>query len=400
MVTYWALWEPSEVFSQTISEFEKANPGIKVNYVKQSHKDYRERLQTAIASGNGPDAYRYHASWVPMLKNELAAMPSSVMSASEYQKTFYPVAAKQLQVGGQIVGVPLMYDGLGLYYNKDILSTAQIDPPTTWAELRAAAIQLTLRSNGVIQRGGLAIGNASNVEHFADIMGVLLLQNGADPTNPTTDEAKDALTFYTNFIKVDKVWDERLPNSTVAFARGEAAMMLAPSWRAHEIKTINPQLQFGVVPVPKLADKRLGWASYWAEGVSAQSKNKDAAWKFLQYLASAPVLQKLYAEQSQVRAFGEPYSRSELASQLASDPYVGAYLTDAPTSQSWYLNSFTHDNGINDQLIKYYQDAINAVIEGKSVQSTLQTLDLGTKQVLRQYGVPTTAASSSKTGAQ
>jgi ABC-type glycerol-3-phosphate transport system substrate-binding protein len=52
---YWGLWEPSEVMTSVITDFETANPQYKIDYRKQSHKDYRERLQTAIASGNGPD---------------------------------------------------------------------------------------------------------------------------------------------------------------------------------------------------------------------------------------------------------------------------------------------------------------------------------------------------------
>src|SRR5690606_40319838 len=106
---------------------------------------------------------------------------------------------------------------------------SDLTPPTTWAELRTLASQLTVRSGNQIQRGGLAIGNASNVEHYGDIIGLLMLQNGADPAVPTSPEARDALLFYTNFAKVDQVWDENLPSSPVAFARGDAAMMFAPS---------------------------------------------------------------------------------------------------------------------------------------------------------------------------
>src|SRR5690606_306277 len=112
---------------------------------------YRERLQTAIASGNGPDIFRFHASWTPMLRNELAPIPASIYSAGEYNSTFYPVAAKQLQLNGQLVGVPLMYDGLALYYNKEMLQAADAQPPTTWAELRTLATKLTIRNGDTIQ---------------------------------------------------------------------------------------------------------------------------------------------------------------------------------------------------------------------------------------------------------
>lgn len=391
-ITYWGLWEPNEVMIEVFQEFEQANSGVKIEYTKQSPQDYRERLQTAIASGRGPDVFRFHASWVPMLRNELAPLPSSVFSVADFQRTFYPVAYKQLQSNGQIVGIPLMYDGLALYYNAEMLRTAGVQPPTTWAELRTLAAQLTIRSGDEIQRGGVAIGNASNVEHFADILGLLMLQNGADMTNPTTAEARDALTFYTNFAKTDKVWDESLPSSTIAFARGDVAMMFAPSWRALEVKEINPNLEFGIAPLPKLGENKVAWATYWAEGVNAQSKNKDMAWQLLKYLSSPEVMKRMYSAQSQVRAFGEPYSRVDLANDLAGQPLVAPILSDAASADDWYVNSYTHDNGLNDQLIKYYQDAINAVLGGTTVDRALETVQQGTSQVLRQYGISTTSS--------
>ncbi len=390
-ISYWGLWEPTEILAEVIADFESANPQYKIDYRKQSHRDYRERLQTAIASGNGPDIFRFHASWTPMLQDELAPLPSTVMSESEYKKTFYPIAAKQLQANGKLVGVPLMYDGLALYYNVDILKTADAEPPQTWAELRTLADSLTvpsdksLRSSAPIQRAGLAIGNADNVEHFADILGLLILQNGGDFTKPNSPEVRDALLFYTNFIKEDIVWSSALPSSTVAFARGDVAMMLAPSWRAHDIKNLNPNLKFGVAPAPKLGDTRLGWASYWAEGVNAKSKNQDGAWTFIKYLSTTEVLKKLYADASTVRGFGEIYPRQDMAAELNDDPITSQFLVDAPTAESWYLNSFTHDNGLNDQLIKYYTDAVNGVLFGKTIDESLQTVEAGTTQVLRQY---------------
>jgi len=392
-LVYWGLWEPSEVLNEVFDEFESANPGIDVRYTKQSPTDYRERLQTAIATAKGPDLFRFHASWTPMLRDDLAPMPTSVFTSAEFQKTFYPVVNKQLQVNGQLIGVPLEYDGLALFYNKEMLKTANAQPPQTWADLRTLATQLTIRSTNGVERAGLAIGNASNVEHFSDIIALLMLQNGADFTNPTTPEARDALLFYTNFAKIDKVWSETLPNSTTAFARGDVAMMFAPSWRAHEVEAQNPNLDFGIATLPKLGENKVGWATYWAEGVNTQSKNKDAAWKLIKYLSTAESMKKMYSAQSKVRSFGEPYSRVDLANDLASQPLVAPYLADAPTADGWYLSSMTHDNGINDQLIKYYEDAVNALIAGADVEGVLATLNQGTTQVLRQYGVAVTSSS-------
>lgn len=392
-LTYWGLWEDSQILKEVISDFESKNPSIKIDYRKQSHRDYRERLQQAIASANGPDIFRYHVAWVPMLSSDLSPMPSTVMSTTEYKQIFYPTAYNNLQVGGQIVGIPLMYDGLALFYNKEMLKTANLSVPTTWAELRTAANKLTVpasiseRTGGNITRAGLAIGNAGNVDHFSDILALLIIQNGGNPADSSSQYVKDAITFYTNFIKQDKVWSDRLANSTTAFARGDVAMIFAPSWRAHDIKNLNPNLDFAVARVPQLdAQKPAAWATFWAEGVSAKSKNKEAAWAFLKYLSTPEVLRKFYTNASQYRNFGEIYPRTDMASELVSNELVGAYVTDAPIAKSWYMSSFTHDNGVNDQIIKYYEDAINAVLSNTDVAKALETATTGISSVLGKYG--------------
>lgn len=391
-LTYWGLWEDSQILKEVIAEFESKNPNIKIDYRKQSHRDYRERLQQAIASGSGPDIFRYHVAWVPMLATDLSGLPSSVMSMAEYKQTFYPTAYNNLQSGGQIVGIPLMYDGLALLYNKEMLKTANLDVPSTWAELRTAANKLTVpsniseRSTGNITRSGLAIGNAGNVDHFSDILALLIIQNGGNPADVTSQYVKDALTFYTNFIKQDKIWSERLANSTTAFARGDVAMIFAPSWRIHDIKNLNPDLDFGVARTPQLdADNPMAWATFWAEGVSAKSSNKEAAWAFLKHMSTPEVLRKFYTDASQFRTFGEIYPRIDMASELQNDELVGAYIADAPLAKTWYMSSFTHDNGLNDQVIKYYEDAVTTALTSSSVEKALETASTGITTVLGKY---------------
>ncbi len=383
---YWGLWEPNEVVQEVIAAFEKDNPGVTIQYTKQSHQDYRQRLQTAIASGNGPDVYRFHASWVPMLSDELAPIPSTVVSAADFRQKYYPVVQKQLQRGGQIVGIPLMYDGLALLYNQEVFDAAGESPPQTWAEVRSLASKLTVRSGNDITRAGIALGTANNVEHFSDILALLMLQNGSDLTKPNSAYTRDAMKFYVNFVKTDRVWSATLPASSVAFSRGDVAMIFAPSWKIHEIQAMNPTLKFGVAPVPKLGDEKIAWATYWAEGINSKSQNKEAAAVFLKYLSSEEVLKKLYDSAAKTRSFGEIYPQVQMADQLAGDQNVRGYLQDAPNAQGWFMSSFTHDNGLNDQIIKYYEDAINAMVnDGKSVENVLSTVDQGVRQVLRQY---------------
>ncbi len=205
-ITWWGLWEDESVVGPLIQEYQAKNPKVKITYLKQSQQDYRERLINAIAKGSGPDIFRFHNSWVPMFKNELDILPSSVMSAAEYSQTFYPIAASDLTYGTGIVGIPLMYDGLALFINEDIFSSSGKIPPTTWDDLRTTALELTIKDeDGAIVQSGVALGRTENVDHWPEIIGLMMLQNGVRLSNPTGKLAEDAITFFTIFSSVDAI---------------------------------------------------------------------------------------------------------------------------------------------------------------------------------------------------
>lgn len=394
-ITWWGLWEEESVVAPLIAEYQASHPNVKINYQKQSPQDYRERLTNALAKGTGPDIFRFHNTWLPMFRDELSSIPASVMSAGEFAQTFYPVATSDLTSGTGIAGIPLMYDGLALYINEEIFEKAGKSPPATWDDLRQLAIQLTSKDEqGAITQAGVALGRTENVDNWPEILGLMMLQNGVSMGSPTGKLAEDALTFFTVFSSVDAVWDATLPPSTIAFSSGKLAMYFGPSWRAFEIKQQNPNLRFKTAALPQLPksspnEPDVSYATYWAEGVWARSKSSLTAWEFLKFLSSRESLAKMYQNAAKLRLFGEPYPRGDMASLLSADPILGALVSQAPDAQSWYLASRTFDGptGINSQVSKYFEDALNAVNSGTRADKALVTTAEGVKQVLSQYGL-------------
>lgn len=391
-LTYWGLWENDSVITSVLSDFETKNPKIKVSYSKQSPKQYRERLQAAIDRGEGPDIYRYHSTWIPMLVKYLAPVPKTVMTPAEFSSTYYKVTNRDLIAGQTIFGMPLMIEGLGLYYNEDLFTAAGLTPPTTWEEVLTIVPKLTVKNDTTITTSAIALGTTNNIENFSDIIATMMMQNGANLTNPVGKEAEETLIFYKKFSNpADPVytWNDTLDNSYYAFANGKVAMILAPSWRAFDIKQINPNLRFKIVPIPQLPGNTVTWASYWVEGVSSKSKNPQAAWTFLKYLTSRDAATKLYSEEAKTRLFGEPYARVDLGSTISEDPFVGTFIKQAPNARSFPLASRTFDNGINDKLSKYIEDALNGMTAGSAPTAVLETASAGFRQVLATYGLVT-----------
>lgn len=394
-IVWWGLWEEESVVKPLIAKYEVSHQNISIRYIKQSPQDYRDRLNSSLARGAGPDIFRFHNTWVPMLKSELAAIPSEVISTSSFSQTFYPVATQDLIKESQIFGIPLMIDGLALLVNEEMFEQGKVAFPSSWEELRAAALGLTQRNEqNQITQAGVALGTTGNTDHWQDILSLMFLQNGADLVNPTGKRAEDALEFYTVFTMLDKVWDETLPPSTLAFESGKLAMYFAPSWRTFEIRAANPSLRFKVLPVPQLPKsspegKDITWASFWVEGVWGRSKVKKEALEFLKFISGKEQMEEIYASAAKSDLFREPPARRDLAATLLDDPFVGPYIKQSENARSWYLAGNTYDGptGVNSRISKYFEDAVNKVRRGETPASALKTVEQGIQQVLGSYGV-------------
>lgn len=404
-LTYWGLWESETVMQGVIAQWAKEHPNIKIDYKKQDKEDYLARLQSALSQEGGPDVFRYHQTWLPMLEESLAPVPGPTSKQIGLEENYFTSVIEPIKKNGQYYGVPLMLDNLALYYNQDILASANEQPPITWWGLEKLAQDLTVRiDEEKISVAGAALGTTSNVDHWSDIIGLMIHQNGGEPSQP--DElVTDVLKYYLKFANQIKVWDETMPNSTLAFAQEKTAFYFGPSWRAFNIQEANPKLNYKITTVPQLpklpdtdweeAEKGeaeltdVHWASFWVEGVSNQSKYQQEAWEFLEYLSSKETLQKMYTAQEQTRPFGEIYPRKDLAQKLQSNPQLKPFVDQADTAKTWYLASFTHGGGINEQMIKYYSDALNALTTNTNEEEVMTTLDNGVQQVLQRYGVST-----------
>ncbi|MFS8158981.1 MAG: ABC transporter substrate-binding protein [Candidatus Roizmanbacteria bacterium] len=396
-LVYWGLWEDSSVYAPLIADYQKKHPNIVIDYQKQSLKDYKDKILVRVKEGSGPDIFRYHNTWVPMLTDVLSDIPSKIMSVSEFKSTFYPVASNDLIVKAgtteKIVGVPLEIDGLVLLYNVNSLKRVGFsDPPKTWDDVLKYSQELTVpdqTGSGVVT-SGIALGTAENIEHFSDILGWMLLQNGTSISQLDSPEAAKALELYREFAeKPLALWNDSMPSSINAFAQGKVAMIIVPSWQIHSIKALNPDLDFRASQLPILPGETtpLSLSSYWVEGVSHSSKYQKEAWDFLTYLSQKEQMLKLFAEESKTRSFGEPYSRVDLAGQLTDHPYLGAIVSQGPYFKTQPTVAFTSDNGLNDEIIVYLKNAVNQASTGVSYTEAFKTAAKGVSQVFTKYKI-------------
>lgn len=380
-LVWWVLWEEKEDMQVLADLYTQQHPNVTINIVVQLSNQYKEKLHEQISDSvqtTGPDIMRIHSTWLPGFEQYLSPLPSSVMSTDEYASTFYPTTVTDFKgKNGQMYAIPLMFDGLGVYYNKDLLKRhGYTVPGDTWDEFVTQAQELTeYNADGTIKIAGVGMGTAENVDFSFDIVSLLMLQEGATIVNPSTgrttfgddteQKAATAIKFYTDFTNRYKVWDRSLDRDITMFSEGRLAMMFAPSWRVHDIKDAleseRATLDFDIAPVPQkpsYSGTEVNWSDYWGEAVSAESKNSAIAWDFLKFVSEKEQLRAFYQKVQQRRDFGEIYPRMDMADELVSDQYVGSYIKMADTARSWRMVD-------KDLVSQTFSELIERLADGK-----------------------------------
>ena len=388
-LSYYGLWEASQIMQPVFEQFQKNNPNVKVNYQVHSSADYRQRLQTALSSDNPPDIVRIHSTWIPSFASQLQPAPQSLISPSDIDSSFYSVISNQVLYNGQVYAIPLNFDSLVLYVNHDLIGDSQV--PTNWLDLQKLARQTTQKdpNTGQITQAGLALGTTTNVDHWPDIVSLMLLQNGVDLSQLQSEPTLETLKFYLLFNNSQQpTWSTALPSSTQAFISGKLAFYLAPTWRIPQIKQANPAFNWKTHPVPQLPQAPVvNWSNFWVEAVPKSNENTQISWQLLKFLASSNAQQTLFQSANQARGYAQPPANKNLQNQIATNPLVAPVVQQASSAQTFYTTGTTHDGetGINSRLIKYLEDALNALSKNPNDEQVISTLQNGFNQVLSQY---------------
>lgn len=351
-IDFWYIpftnWDTA--LNKIIADFEAANPGIKVNATQVPYDDFTTKVATTVPTGQGPDVLTPYHGWIAAYQKSgfLAPMPEDVLSTSELNDQLVDAAAV-LVFDGKYYAVPFYIMDYALYYNKDFFAQAGIDKvPTTWSELRDAAIKCTQRdANGKMVVNGY-YQLFSQQDHI--IWKNLILQYGAPLFSDdnkkvlwnTTQEGKDAWAWFTDLTTKDKVSQPNFNDSAyAAFYTKQACMIIAGPQVIGQIKSQAPDLNYGTAPMVSgpakdEATARHNIAQYWSFAITSKAAKDpakyEAAGKFLKYLISeqgvktySPIIGAL------------PPIKSLMNDPLyTEDPYLKAFIEGLPFSKALF----------------------------------------------------------------
>ena len=288
---FWGLWDNSDDWEEVIKKFENKTYNfngqkinVSINYTKKDFSSYQEDLQKAKERNSSPDIFMINNNWLEKYVDELEPMEGNEAYAKEYDlldyadllDIFYPKTLMDVVYEDQLYGLPLFSDSLSLFYNKDLFEKAGIaEPPKSWTEFKDCVKKLTaLNNKDEIIQSGAALGTGKNVNRSSDILSLLIMQggggvidgNGATDINKETEvntldgiekrfPGKRAIEFYMEFSNPKKEiysWNLNQENSVTAFANNKAAMMIGYGYNINNLLAANPDLNYGIAPMPQL----------------------------------------------------------------------------------------------------------------------------------------------------
>ena len=284
----------TEVVDGIVSDFEAANPDIKVNAIYSgNYDDTRVRALSALASGDPAQlAVMFSIDAYDLIEQDLVMAFDDISGVDKnWLNSFYPALMANGNIEGKTWGIPFQRSTIVAYYNKDLFRAAGLDPeapPTTWDEI--ISMGKTLTKDGTY---GLMIPSTGYPYWMFQ---ALAIQNGKEVMS------NDGLTTYfddqtvidtLDFWKSLSTEHGIMPEGTVewgtlrqAFLEGKTAMMWHSTGNLTAVKN-NASFDFGVAELPANVRKGSptgGGNFYVFKETSAEER--AAALKLIEFMTS------------------------------------------------------------------------------------------------------------------
>ena len=147
---------------------------------------------------------------------------------------------------GKLYGLQPGANTLAIFYHKDVLAKAGVQPPKSWAELKTAAKKLTSD-----KQYGFAFNATADYEGAWQFLPPMWT-NGGDETDLKSPQVAEALQLWKDLVDDGSVsksvvnWKQADVNDQ--FIAGKAAMMLNGPWQIPALQ--KAKVDFGVAPFP------------------------------------------------------------------------------------------------------------------------------------------------------
>lgn len=381
---YGATQDERAAYERMISDFERANPDIKVNAMLVPQSYLERKLILSVAGGVPPDVVRFyaHLGGEMMSRGGLESLDALVKRDRLDLKDFYKVGIEQNTFRGKLYGIPWVLSPNALFYNKKLFREAGLDPnkpPKTWAELESYAMKLTKRDkNGLLQVVGYG-DFLYNPNNFALYLwqsgGELLSRDGMTPKFNSA-EGKAALAWMKSFLEREagnvkelQVFGANFKGATQdPFGQGQVAMRIDSPFRIPDLKKYFPKLDYGVAMIPYSKEHAIEVVGN-SLVIPRGSNHRESAWRFIKFASSPEQVRRICMAGRIPARISAAHAKEYYGNPLIR-PFIDSipYGHSVPIVPGWQEVSTVLASGIEDGLKG--KKSIDAALDDSAVLST------------------------------
>lgn len=303
-IRFWAMGREAEVARDLVKDFERENPGIRVDVQQIPMSAAHEKLLTAFAADGLPDICQLGNTWIPEFAalGTLEPLQSYVdASAVVEEADYFPGIWDTNVVDKRLLGVPWYVDTRLNFYRKDLLDKAGFEqPPKTWPEWERAMAAIKREVGPQRYAIMLPLNEYEQLLSLALQQDDPLLRDNDTRGNFESPGFRRALAFYVNMFdqgwapqmsetQISNVWDE--------FFNGFFTFYLSGPWNIREFrKRVPPGLEdaWMTSPLPGPDGPGAGIAGGASLVLFRSSPYKQESWKLVEFLSRPHIQQRFH----------------------------------------------------------------------------------------------------------
>lgn len=268
-------------------------PAVAVDFFPD--RQYADKVAMAAAGNRLPDILDIDGPFVGPWAAEGLLQSLDPFVSDELRADVLPTVLAQGTYEGKLYALGAFDSALVVYYNRDVIAAAGLDPPEhaadawSWDEFLDALERV---------RGHVAVPLALHLDEpgdewltyaFAPLVwsaGGRLIDVDAGRVQGVLDGPATVTAVHRWQTLFQRGYAEPAPTNPNPLAAGLAAF----DWNGHWMLPVfqdTPGLRFGVMPLPRVGDEPVTGSGSWCWGISRSCRRPAEAWRFIAALLDA-----------------------------------------------------------------------------------------------------------------
>jgi multiple sugar transport system permease protein len=388
VITVWAMGNEGKLIRVMADEFEKENPGIKIVTQAIPWNGAHEKLITSVIGNVPPDVSQMGTTWMSEfysmnalepLEGYIAAAASASESAVAAAKAgaetlpFFEGSLASVKFKDGVYGLPWYVDTRVIFYRKDILKEAGYEKfPAAWDEMLVMLKKIDEIKKSRNEKGyaiNLPASGGLDFLPFLFSAGAEILDVNLQKSAIRSEESAAAFEYYKQIFTSGLAPLETAKDVDIfnAFDTGFYPIFISGPFMISEIERSKPALDgkwaTAKFPAGRTSTSFIGGCNLV---IFKESRNKDAAFKFVNFMSTAENQAKWYKISKDLPANPAAWEDEAIKSNAHLAPFYEQLggVKAPPCVAEW------------EQILSFISEAIEKTVYGKiTVDAALAGLE-------------------------